>query len=169
MNFQPSVFLKTVHNISGGLKVCKTFFRIKQRSITIMSHIFRKLRSIVMSGYKIHRNLLSAAKFHERTNPEFILYPTNGRSAHTKTFIQSLNRIKGFLKKLKILFHICILPEARKIWFVPYLNRPGHHFIRPITFHQVLQGSCHQFTPCLIAFRRRGISLPIKNCLFTGS
>src|SRR5699024_11223550 len=125
----PSVFLKTVHNISGGLKVCKTFFRIKQRSITIMSHIFRKLRSIVMSGYKIHRNLLSVAKFHERTNPEFILYPTNGRSAHTKTFIQSRNRIKVLLNKLKILFYICILPETRQLWFGPYQNRRGHHLI----------------------------------------
>ena len=49
----PSVFIKTVYDVSGCLKVGESLFRIGKFRISIVPDMLRKLRSVVMSGYEI--------------------------------------------------------------------------------------------------------------------
>ena len=79
-----------------------------------------------------------ADKFKKGSNPFLICTTTNCRSTYFKAFINFFYSPGRNIIKLKIFFHISILPEARKIRFIPHFNRPGNNFISPIAFHKVL-------------------------------
>ena len=167
VNLQPLVLREAVDDLSGSLQIGKTVLRLHQLRITVMSHILRQLRSIVMSGHKVHRNPVVMAVLHEASDPELVRSAADRRSAHAKGRIHLFDGIKGLVEQFEILLHIRMKPEAGKIGLVPYLDGPGQHLLSAVSVAQMSKQSLYHGTPGLIGGRRCGVPLPVKYRLGT--
>ena len=123
------------------------------------------LNGIVMSGDKVQGDGLLPAVFQKRPDPDLVAAAADGGAAHPEPFVHFLHRLEGAVKKLKILLHVGVLPEARQIGFVPDLHGPGHYLLPPISGAEMCQKRLYHIIPPLIGGRRRGISLPVKDRL----
>ena len=169
MYFHSLKFLKAVNNIPGRLQIGKAFLRLPQLCIAVMAVLLRQLGGIMMAGYEIHRDAFLPAEFHKHAYPLFILHAADSGTAHAEPGIHFLYCRKGTGEQLKIFLHVRILPEARQVRLIPDLDGPGYHLFLPVTLHQMAEGCLHQFAPCVIACRRRHISLPVKHGLLSRS
>lgn len=166
VNLQSPIPVITVNNLAGRMQIGEPQLRRGQFLIEIVSHMIRLFGCIVMARHKIQRNLLLMTVLHERTDPDFIRATADRRTAHPEGRIHTLYRSKRHVEQAKIFLHIGILPKSRKIGLIPNLDGPRAHFIPAIPRNQMLQRSLHQRRPGIIAFGRRGISLPVENGIF---
>ena len=169
MYLHSTVFFKAVHNIPGDLQIGKSLLCLSQLGIPIMACSLRHLCRIMMTCHKIQGQLLFPAEFQKTADPFFILHTADGRTAHPESGIHFFHSFQSTFKEHKILFHIRILPETGQIRLIPDFQGPCHHFICAVALHQMPQHSLHQFTPAVITPGRRHMSLPVKNCLISGS
>ena len=120
----------------------------------------------MMPCNEIYRNIMLRYIVHEHRHVFFIFNTAYGRSAHSESFIQFLYCFKGFFEEYKILFHVGILPESRKVGFIPNLNRPCDHLIGAISVHQMRKCGFDHVRPQSIILWRCNISFPVKDRLF---
>ena len=121
-----------------------------------------------MTRDKIRHQLFLPAVIQKFPYPQFVLDAADGRPAHPETHIQRFYGIKCPVEQLKIFFHIGIFPETWQIRFIPHFDRPGQHFFLTVTLHKMPECGADQIAPCLIVFRRRHISFPVKDRLLSG-
>ena len=131
--------------------------------VTVVPVIIRELGGVVVTAYKVQRAFIFAHKIKKGFYPFFICAAADCRSANLKAFVYSLYRSGRNIIKFKIFFHVCIFPEARKVWLVPYFNRPGNNFIGSIAVHKMAQRCLNQAGPALVVIRWCSVPLPVEN------
>ena len=155
-------FLIGINDIAARLQIGKSELRIRKLLVGIVPVVLRHLGCIMMTGSEINLQLFLLTEAEERFHPFLVAHAADSGSADTEAGVELLDGKEGFLKKAEILFHVRILPEARKVGLVPNLNRPGINLLA-VALHKVRKRNRDKLGPVLIILRGRRVALPVEN------
>ena len=166
INRQSSVLFEFFHDAPGCPDLINQVVRSAHFMIQIPAFPLRFLSHICMSGQEVHRQLPFPAAGQKITHP----FQRSGsaadrRSSDTNSRNHTPNSLYGDFVEPEVCLFVRILPEPRKVRFIPDLDRPQRNFFPAVAFTQMLQCCLNQGRPSFLLCRRCNIGLPVKQCL----
>ena len=141
--------------------------RIEKIRISVVTVHLRLIRTVVMSGDVVRLKAFLRAVLEECLYPLLIGTSAYCWASDPEVRIYTLNCFERSFEELKVFFLGSILPERRKIRFVPYFNGPREDFLTAIAGYQVFQCLLKKCLPSLIILRRCYVALPVEDCLIS--